>query len=134
MDLRALIAVIIIVILSWSLATNDACASEADRDQADFWYYTSQGVLVADWLTTRHCADVEGCYENNQLLAKVINNSDGTINKTKLDILSIAAIIGNHYVQDIMSTKQRILFNSGHTMIRFYIVGGNISAGMKIRF
>jgi len=106
-------------------------AAESDKDLADFLYYTSQLTIVADWATTRQCADTLGCYEANPLVAAVIGKD---IDKTKLDVLSILTLYGNYALQNRLTTKQRIWFNGGHTVIRFVVVGHNVNMGLSLRF
>ena len=102
------------------------------KEDADMWFYASQTVIIADWLTTRDCADQDWCYEANPFVAAVIGKED--IDKTKLDILSVGTLIGNWVMQDYMTDHQRLHFNRTHTIVRFVVVGNNLRLGLKIRW
>ena len=70
MDLRALLAAVIIVLLSWFLATQDVCASEqVDVEQwANVSEYAVYTAIVADGLQTRQIRDHDNIYEKNAFI------------------------------------------------------------------
>lgn len=149
MDLRAFIAVIVIVILSSALLTNDACADNhvIELDGQSHEWDTYQGkyvdtrwreyteayayvITVADWLQTRQIQDVDGVYEKNSFICGKQPSSDCVAAWMLAKMAGVWYI--NHYSDWNPTTKYR--FNVFYGVSHTHAVYNNLEIGLEIQF
>lgn len=137
-------AIVICFALTALVLSPLADASEREYEElADWMFYQGQILIIADWATTKYCADrrystlpehknLNGCEELNPIVRPLIGRE---IDTDRLAAWSLVALGLNWWMQDqFTSQKHRLMYNTVHVGLRFWAVQNNLSFGAKLRF